>query len=143
VRVPWDVSVTGFDGMDIDTYPASALTTVMLPAIAQRRAAAQTLLDMINKKAVPPVQSFPTVLVVRESCGCFAQSRELLNPQTGGNRTGAKRESPAGVTGSEHATGDNGSLLEDTVFRYLSLAAVDTGTPVLRDVVKRMVRNFF
>jgi DNA-binding LacI/PurR family transcriptional regulator len=67
LRVPEDLSVTGFD----DAAPAAGLglTTVRQPNREKGRRAAQALLDRIAGAPVEPVQLLPTELVVRGSTG--------------------------------------------------------------------------
>ena len=71
VRVPEDVSVTGFD----DIFPGSlsdpALTTVHQPMRMLGERACARLLDRISQPDLPPqVELLPTELVLRRSCGC-------------------------------------------------------------------------
>ena len=71
VRVPEDISVTGFD----DIFPGSlsdpALTTVHQPMRLLGERACARLLDRIARPDLPPqVELLPTELVLRRSCGC-------------------------------------------------------------------------
>jgi LacI family transcriptional regulator, galactose operon repressor len=71
VRVPEDVSVTGFD----DIFPGSlsdpALTTVHQPMRLLGERACARLLDRIAEPDLQPqVELLPTELVLRQSCGC-------------------------------------------------------------------------
>jgi LacI family transcriptional regulator len=71
VRVPEDLSVTGFD----DIFPGSlfepALTTVHQPMRLLGERACARLLDRIARPDLPTqVELLPTELVLRKSCGC-------------------------------------------------------------------------
>ena len=71
VRVPEELSVTGFD----DIFPGSlsdpALTTVHQPMRLLGERACARLLDRIAEPNLQPqVELLPTELVLRRSCGC-------------------------------------------------------------------------
>jgi LacI family transcriptional regulator len=71
VRVPEDLSVTGFD----DIFPGSlfepSLTTVHQPMRMLGERACARLLDRIARPDLPThVERLPTELVLRKSCGC-------------------------------------------------------------------------
>jgi LacI family transcriptional regulator len=80
VHVPGQVAVTGFD----DIYPGSlyepSLTTVHQPMRLLGERACGRLLDRIASPALQPlVESLPTELVLRSSCGC-PPGRETRRP---------------------------------------------------------------
>jgi len=85
VRVPEDVSVTGFD----DIFPGSlyepSLTTVHQPMRLLGERACARLLDRIAQPELPPqVELLPTDLVLRKSCGCPPGTAvRTLTPQPG------------------------------------------------------------
>ena len=71
VRVPEELSVTGFD----DIFPGSlfepSLTTVHQPMRLLGERACARLLDRVARPDLPPqVELLPTELVLRKSCGC-------------------------------------------------------------------------
>jgi len=71
IRVPQDVSVTGFDDILHGALLAPPLTTVHQPMRLLGERACDLLLDRIADPARPRrVEVLPTELVVRESCGC-------------------------------------------------------------------------
>jgi LacI family transcriptional regulator len=76
IRVPEDISIVGYDDLDIAAYTIPPLTTVRQSGVEMGRVAANLLLDMIEQGQdsveVEDVVLTPT-LVVRES----TQSREL------------------------------------------------------------------
>ena len=68
LRVPEDLSVTGFDGVYEHTLFDPPLTTAEQPVRAIGRRLAEALLDRLENPLAPLVQElFPTKLVVRES----------------------------------------------------------------------------
>jgi LacI family transcriptional regulator len=62
IKVPDDISVTGFDGLDfVDSAPK--LTTVKQDFYNIGAIAAETLLDLINGKNIPPVPPLETGII--------------------------------------------------------------------------------
>lgn len=68
LRVPYDVSVVGFDDLPSSLYALPPLTTVRHPAYDLGQLAARSLLDLLvgNK---PKWQAPPPQLITRDSCG--------------------------------------------------------------------------
>lgn len=71
VRMPDDIALVGFDDIQEIQYISPPMTTVHQPLVDEGYHAMLTVIDMIQGKEVKAVQTFPTRLVVRESCGCF------------------------------------------------------------------------
>ena len=69
IDVPGDVSVTGFDDMDIARIALPALTTVQVPHQEMGRNAADALVDMVEGKTAGASRELPTSLCVRASLG--------------------------------------------------------------------------
>jgi len=69
-RVPEDLLVTGFDGLDRGRYLTPPLTTVDQPVLDLGYAAGRSLLQSLDGVDVPRVEKLPSALVVRGSCGC-------------------------------------------------------------------------
>jgi LacI family transcriptional regulator len=70
LSVPEDISVIGFDDIEIASYVRPALTTVRQDMITIGRRSVELLDDLImDKKLPPPEEIVPTELIVRESCG--------------------------------------------------------------------------
>lgn len=67
LRVPADVSITGFDNIPSSSLVDPPLTTVTQPGRDMGRAAAQLLLHQIKGTSPPPMTNFPTALCVRNS----------------------------------------------------------------------------
>jgi len=75
VRVPDDVSVTGYDGIPFAALSNPRLTTVATPTVEMGRVAARNLIEGIRAGRLPPGRVLPTELVVRESVRATARAR--------------------------------------------------------------------
>lgn len=72
VRVPQDVVVTGFDGIDGTQFSSPRVTTVRQPMLDLGRAAVDTLLRRLSDPQLPPEsRTLPAEVLLRESCGCL------------------------------------------------------------------------
>ena len=67
IRVPEDISITGFDDIDLATIVCPALTTVHVPHREMGRQAAKRLMDMLAGNDAGKNASLDTHLVLRES----------------------------------------------------------------------------
>jgi DNA-binding LacI/PurR family transcriptional regulator len=67
LRVPDEVSVTGFDGIELCAFTSPPLTTVRQDAGAMGAGAVEALLDMIGGAQAPPPVMLPAEVVVRAS----------------------------------------------------------------------------
>ncbi|MCC7372207.1 MAG: LacI family DNA-binding transcriptional regulator [Chloroflexi bacterium] len=86
VRVPDDVAIVGFDGVEVGVYSVPALTTIEHPRDDLGRIGVEALLDAIEGAAdgTSPVaveRVLPVRLVVRESCGAAPQ-KPVASPLT-------------------------------------------------------------
>jgi LacI family transcriptional regulator len=71
VRVPGQVAVVGFDDIYAADLFEPQLTTVHQPMRALGERACARLMERVAKPGLPPqVQTLPTELVIRHSCGC-------------------------------------------------------------------------
>lgn len=71
-RVPEDVIVTGFDGIDASEVSRPRLTTVYQPMRDLGRAAVDTLLHRLRDSQIPPqTRTLPVKVLLRGSCGCL------------------------------------------------------------------------
>jgi LacI family transcriptional regulator, galactose operon repressor len=69
LRVPDDVSITGFDDIDIAGFVEPALTTVHVPHRRMGAVAAQQLLKLIAGETADPAIEIPTEIIERDSLG--------------------------------------------------------------------------
>lgn len=65
--VPKDVSVTGFDDIEISPYFNSGITTVRVPIVQQGVLAVDRLLDIIHKKASGKLDRLEGKMIIRNS----------------------------------------------------------------------------
>ena len=70
LKIPEDISVLGFDDLELARYVQPALTTVRQDMIAIGKRTVELLDDLINDdKLLPPEAIVPTELIIRDSCG--------------------------------------------------------------------------
>ncbi|SLN24901.1 LacI family DNA-binding transcriptional regulator [Ruegeria meonggei] len=69
LRVPQDVSITGFDDIELARIATPALTTVHVPHRDMGRKAALELVGMVEKTADGTALRLPTTIVERQSLG--------------------------------------------------------------------------
>ncbi len=70
LRIPQDISIVGFDNIDICEYIDPPLTTVDQPAVEMGQRAMQILYQLINGDAIQHITEFkPYTLLVRDSTG--------------------------------------------------------------------------
>jgi DNA-binding LacI/PurR family transcriptional regulator len=68
LSVPGDISVIGFDNIELSSYLKPSLTTVNQPIYEIGKKSTEYLLDLIEGKRTPPIHEFLDVdLVIRES----------------------------------------------------------------------------
>ena len=67
LRVPEDISVVGYDGLDIGDFLLPRLTTVTQPTDALTRRSAAVLLDQVEKCSRPAYVTVPFTLSCKES----------------------------------------------------------------------------
>ena len=71
IRVPADISVTGFDDSYLGALVTPSLTTVRQPMRLLGERACSLLLERIAEPGRPrTIERMPAELIVRESCGC-------------------------------------------------------------------------
>jgi LacI family transcriptional regulator len=69
LRVPEDLVVTGFDGIDAGRFSSPRLTTVHQPMGALGRAAVLAIVDRLERREGPPrAVRLPVEVLLRESC---------------------------------------------------------------------------
>ena len=69
LNVPGDISITGFDDMELASVVTPALTTVHFPIAEVGLEAARLLVDLLDNRSAPRRIELPMKLVVRKSTG--------------------------------------------------------------------------
>ena len=72
LRIPDDISVVGFDNLELAAFLTPPLTTINAPTECVGKTAARHLFKLLANQAVDPVTQLPTEIVIRRSCGCSA-----------------------------------------------------------------------
>ena len=67
LNIPGDISITGFDDIELARILTPALTTVHVPHRQMGRAAAEVLIDMVEKKNDGVSMQLESTLVIRDS----------------------------------------------------------------------------
>jgi DNA-binding LacI/PurR family transcriptional regulator len=129
-RVPWDVSVTGFDDTDEAGAFTPALTTVRQPFDEICDRALDILCRNIESGASREAVAIPARLVLRQSCGC---SSALL--MTAAEAVPAR--APIAITGA--ARGNKLGGITEVIARELIETAVDDDERVLGDIVEEFI----
>lgn len=70
LTIPGDISVVGFDDQSLSQVLQPALTTVHVPIEQVGKAAANQLIQLIQKGTADALTLLPTTMVIRSSCGC-------------------------------------------------------------------------
>ena len=71
-RIPQDVSVVGFDDVEISRHLTPPLTTIHAPIETAGLEAVRQLVQLVRTGSAEPLVLLPTDLVIRQSCGCTA-----------------------------------------------------------------------
>ncbi|HEY8448076.1 MAG TPA: LacI family DNA-binding transcriptional regulator [Thermomicrobiales bacterium] len=75
LRVPDDIAVIGFDGLEETLVSRPVLSTVVQPIEEEGREAVRALLELMEHPDRAPLQRvLPTHLLLRQSCGCEPES---------------------------------------------------------------------
>lgn len=99
LRIPDDIKVIGFDGLDKYEVTWPALSTVRQPVTEHGAAAVTALQARIEHPNDPPIQTWlPTTLLRRGSCGC-ALDLTLESPAASGDYALARE--PAAVAADD------------------------------------------
>ena len=81
LRVPEDVAVVGFDGVDDSQANIPSVTTVYQSFYELGRQGIEMLLALMDGQSIPAQSTMPAPLIIRESCGCTARSLSLSTVQ--------------------------------------------------------------
>lgn len=74
LRIPEDISVAGYDGIDLGEYYNPKLTTIKQPVEEMAKKTIRLLLDIIAGRQEHQQVIFPAELVVRESTGRYEET---------------------------------------------------------------------
>ena len=89
VDVPGKVAVAGFDDIDEARFISPSLSMVRQPLYESGRRAGQIVMEVLSGERAEGLVSLPTQLVLRESCGCGAESEILSRPSVGVSGAGS------------------------------------------------------
>jgi CheY-like chemotaxis protein/signal transduction histidine kinase/DNA-binding LacI/PurR family transcriptional regulator len=98
LRVPYDVSVVGFDDIPEASFTTSPLTTVRQPLQAMGRRAVEILLAQLRGEQVAAREVLPPILVRRQSCGCFSDEVAQRNSSPGNGQVNPRPQIIAEMT---------------------------------------------
>jgi DNA-binding LacI/PurR family transcriptional regulator len=70
--IPDDISVVGFDDLELSAFLTPPLTTIKAPTECVGQTAARYLFNLLANQEVDLVTLLPTEIVIRRSCGCSA-----------------------------------------------------------------------
>jgi DNA-binding LacI/PurR family transcriptional regulator len=85
VRVPEEMAVVGFDGIEPTAFTTPALTTVAHSRDDLGRFAANTLIGLLDRRAPGTMDRvLPVRLIIRESCGAPARMRKEFEEELRG-----------------------------------------------------------
>jgi DNA-binding LacI/PurR family transcriptional regulator len=80
IRVPEDMAVVGFDGIQLGQFTTPALTTMNQPREEMGRLAADMLFTLLEgHEPLPSEQVLAAELLVRESCGAVARMKSGID----------------------------------------------------------------
>jgi LacI family transcriptional regulator len=90
IRIPEDVSLVGFDDLEISAYITPPLTTVRQPILEMGRLASKMILELLSGQEIiaPNIQA---ELIVRESTAPPARAQRSLEPGKKGGRYGSAK----------------------------------------------------
>ena len=74
LRVGEDISIVGFDGMEISEYYNPGITTVKQPKVLMAEKSTNLLMDLIKGKETHKHIVLATELIERQSCKRFERS---------------------------------------------------------------------
>jgi LacI family transcriptional regulator len=79
IRVPHDLSITGYDDLDLAAHLVPSLTTLRIPADEIGRLSARTLIGLIENNATPQHVDVDVDLILRETSGS-APAKGITSP---------------------------------------------------------------
>ncbi len=130
LRIPEDVSITGFDDILSAGRLSLPLTTVRQPTHELSRRAMQVLLGMLKGEQPPAVERHPTQVVIRRSCGCFSEAVQ----RAAEGRPRSRRAGTAALTPSPNLT--------EVILAALRKEDVASLGPLGRECLETLVQAF-
>ncbi len=79
LRVPEDIAIVGFDGIEKGELSTPTLTSVKQPFYEIGQLSVDILLDLIDGKEVPMRTVIDAPIIIRQSCGCFINPQQAIN----------------------------------------------------------------
>ena len=81
LRIPDQISVTGYDDLPLAQLVRPSLTSVSQPLAAMATAAIEVIAQQLAGQQPQLVTSLPSALILRHSCGCYTAAQALLSPE--------------------------------------------------------------
>jgi LacI family transcriptional regulator len=81
IRVPEDLSITGYDDIELASLTVPALTTVHIPTAEMGTLAAQRIVALIENKEMPEIKELGSQVVVRDSLADISRSPKRTKSQ--------------------------------------------------------------
>jgi putative nucleotidyltransferase with HDIG domain len=98
IKVPEEVAVAGFDNLTIGKMISPPLTTVGYSIYELGWRAAEILVNQLQEKTAPMLDTLSTQLIVRNSCGCHNHQSiptfQTLQPKASEAQTGQQPKQP-------------------------------------------------
>ncbi len=135
IRVPYDIAVTGFDDTEESGFVTPPLTTVRQPLYNIGVQAAETILDLIEGKAISNRVFLSTDIIIRQSCGCaYGANVEKIIARHSYEQKRRPRGAPA--------------IQEDHIIHEMMEVVSQASSPLKKmpadaDSARRIFRSFF
>lgn len=78
LSIPEDIAVVSFNDIETAAYMTPALTTIKVHKKEMGRRSVQLLLERVKGRKIPLTLTYPTELIVRESCGFHERQQSKL-----------------------------------------------------------------
>ncbi len=82
IKVPEEIAVAGFDNLSLGRMIFPPLTTVGYSIHELGRRAAEILVEQLEHKTVPSLETISTQLIIRNSCGCVNHQNNFFQKET-------------------------------------------------------------
>ncbi|MBN2442620.1 MAG: substrate-binding domain-containing protein [Spirochaetales bacterium] len=125
IRVPEDIAVVGFDNQEIYQYLNPPLTTIQQPIYSLGKNSVEILIQNIKGNSITKHLALPTKMVIRNSCGCSAESfqfKEYNTPDTQNRKSAAADNTP-------HTQNRKSAAADNTPYTQNRKSAAADNTP--------------